>query len=172
MATFFKSVCQSHEHPSRFPRLREGTRKAPAQRQPLHRRGRLSWEFGQQTDFVFVELALDLGQGTTRVPDISIFTPRTVDFRHDEVKVSDPPQTVVEIFSPQQASQEVTAKLDEYFAFGVQSVWVVSPPLRHVTIFAADSREARFTEGIATDPFTGLTADLGKVFRSLPAADG
>ena len=32
------------------------------------------------------------------------------------------------------------------------------------TIFAADGTEARFTEGIATDPVTGLTADLEKVF--------
>ena len=130
---------------------------------------RLSCEFAQQTDFVFMELTLDLGQERIRVPDLSIFTTCTIDFRHDEVKVSDPPQTVVEIFSPQQPSQEVMAKLDEYFAFGIQSVWVVSPPLRHVTIFAADGREARFTEGIATDPVTGLTADLGKVFRSLSA---
>lgn len=76
---------------------------------------------------------------------------------------------MVEIFSPQQASQEVMAKLDEYFAFGIQSLWVVSPPLRHVTIFAADGREARFTDGIATDPVTGLTADLAKVFRPLSA---
>lgn len=130
---------------------------------------RLILEFSKHTEFIFSELSLELGYDKTRVPDISIFTPRTVDFRHDEVKVSDPPQTVVEIFSPQQASQEVMAKLDEYFAFGIQSVWVVSPPLRHVTIFAADGREARFTEGIATDPVTGLTADLGKVFRSLSA---
>jgi Uma2 family endonuclease len=130
---------------------------------------RLILEFSKHTEFIFSELTLELGYGKTRVPDLSIFPPRTVDFRHDEVKVSDPPQTVVEIFSPQQASQEVMAKLDEYFAFGVQSVWVVSPPLRHVTIFAADGQEARFTEGIATDPVTGLTADLGKVFRSLPA---
>jgi Uma2 family endonuclease len=128
---------------------------------------RLILEFSKHTEFIFSELSLELSFDKTRVPDLSIFPPRTVDFRHDEVKVSDPPQTVVEIFSPQQASQEVMAKLDEYFAFGIQSVWVVSPPLRHVTIFAADGREARFTEGIATDPVTGLTADLGKVFRSL-----
>lgn len=130
---------------------------------------RLILEFSKHTEFIFSELSLELGYDKTRVPDLSIFAPRTVDFRHDEVKVSDPPQTVVEIFSPQQASQEVMDKLDEYFAFGIQSVWVVSPPLRHVTIFAADGREARFTEGIATDPVTGLTADLNKVFRPLSA---
>ena len=130
---------------------------------------RLILEFSKHTEFIFSELTLELSYDKTRVPDLSIFAPCTVDFRHDEVKVSDPPQTVVEIFSPQQPSQEVMAKLDEYFAFGIQSVWVVSPPLRHVTIFAADGREARFTEGIATDPVTGLTADLGKVFRQLSA---
>ena len=130
---------------------------------------RLILEFSKQTEFIFSELSLELGYDKTRVPDLSIFASCSVDFRHDEVKVSDPPQTVVEIFSPQQPSQEVMAKLDEYFAFGIQSVWVVSPPLRHVTIFAADGREARFTDGIATDPVTGLTAHLGKVFRSLTA---
>ena len=60
----------------------------------------------------------------------------------------------------------------EYFAFGIKTVWVVSPPLRHVTIFTADGSEALFTEGIATegiatDPVTGLTADLTKIFRPI-----
>ena len=55
----------------------------------------------------------------------------------------------------------------KYFAFGIKTVWVVSPLLRHVTIFVADGSEARFTEGIATDPVTGLTADLTKIFRPI-----
>jgi hypothetical protein len=59
--------------------------------------------------------------------------------------------------------------VDEYFAFGVTSVWLVSPPLRHVTIFTADGGEARFTDGTAVDPATGLKADLVAVFRSIPA---
>jgi len=128
---------------------------------------RLSFEFLHQTEFVFSELSLEISFGKTRVPDLSIFKNRTVDFRHDEVSVTDPPETVVEIFSPRQASEDVMSKLDEYFAFGIRTVWVVSPPLRHVTIFAADGTEARFTEGIATDPVTGLTADLDKVFRPI-----
>ena len=128
---------------------------------------RLILEFSRTTELIFSELSLELSFGKTRVPDLSIFKNRIVDFRHDEVTVSDPPETVVEIFSPRQASEDVMSKLDEYFAFGIKTVWVVSPPLRHVTIFAADGTEARFTEGIATDPVTGLTADLTKIFRPL-----
>ncbi|RYD34513.1 MAG: Uma2 family endonuclease [Verrucomicrobiaceae bacterium] len=129
---------------------------------------RLGAEFLQQTQLVFSELSLQVGFDKIRVPDLCVFSHGTIDFRHDEVNVGDPPETVVEIFSPTQPSQDVMDKLDEYFAFGVKSVWVVSPPLRHVTIFAADGREARFTAGMALDPVTGLMADLDKVFRSLP----
>ena len=77
---------------------------------------------------------------------------------------ADPPLLVMEIFSPQQSMQEVLDKVDIYFAFGVKSCWVVSPPMHSIQIVTADGKETVLTGGTATDPVTGLTADLAAVF--------
>ena len=60
--------------------------------------------------------------------------------------------------------QEVLDKVDTYFAFGVKSCWVVSPPMHSIQILTADGKETVLTGGTATDPVTGLTADLAAVF--------
>jgi Uma2 family endonuclease len=84
--------------------------------------------------------------------------------RRDVSRRTDPPLLVVEIFSPQQGTQEVMDKVDVYFAFGVKCCWVVSPPMHSIQILTADGRETVLHSGIATDPVTGLTADLAAVF--------
>ena len=71
---------------------------------------------------------------------------------------------VVEIFSPQQPTQEVMDKIDTYFAFGVKSCWLVSPTMHSVQILTADGRDTVLSGGTAVDPVTGLTADLAAVF--------
>lgn len=77
-------------------------------------------------------MALRIGFDRTRFPDQSVFAALGIDFRQDEVCVSEPPETDVKIFSAMQASQEVMDKVNEYFAFGVKPVWIVSPPLQRV----------------------------------------
>jgi hypothetical protein len=79
-------------------------------------------------------------------------------------KLTGPPLTVVESFSPQQGAQAVMGKVDVYPANGVKSCWVVSPPLNTVTILTADGRRERLVSGIAKDPATGLFADLAALF--------
>ena len=74
------------------------------------------------------------------------------------------PLTVVEIFSPQQGSQDVMEKVDAYLANGVKSVWIVAPPLATITIRTADGHRESFVSDVARDPATGLTADLAAVF--------
>jgi hypothetical protein len=55
-------------------------------------------------------------------------------------------------------------RVDTYFAFGVKSCWVVSPPMHSIQILTADGKEIVLNSGTATDPVTGLTADLAAVF--------
>ncbi|HEY5752215.1 MAG TPA: hypothetical protein VIT21_03635 [Chthoniobacterales bacterium] len=54
--------------------------------------------------------------------------------------------------------------IDQYFEHGIKSVWIVSPPLHTIQILSADGGEQTLNAGIATDPATGLTADLAVVF--------
>ena len=112
---------------------------------------------------VLSELTLDIG-GKSFTPDLSIYPRTPLDLRRDVSHRSDPPLLVVEIFSPQQGTQEVMDKVDAYFAHGVKSCWIVSPPMHSIQILTSDDREIVLNSGVATDPVTGLTADLAAVF--------
>ena len=124
----------------------------------------LGAEFLRQRAFrVVSELTLDIG-GKSFTPDLSIYPRTPLDLRRDTSRRSDPPLLVVEIFSPQQGTQEVMDKVDAYFAHGVKSCWIVSPPMHSIQILTSDDREIVLNTGVATDPVTGLTADLAAVF--------
>jgi Uma2 family endonuclease len=121
-------------------------------------------EFLRNREFrVHSELTLDV-RGKPLTPDLSIYSRVPLDLRHDVSRDPNPPLLVVEIFSPQQPTQEVMDKVDAYFAFGVKSCWVVSPTMHSIQILTADGGETVLNSGIATDPVTGLTADLANVF--------
>lgn len=113
---------------------------------------------------VVSEVALLLnGQGYT--PDLCIYPDRKVDFRHDTVKMKEPPLVAVEIFSPSQGSLEIMDKVETYLQAGVKSVWVVAPPLTSITIYTADGKQKGFLEGTVTDPATGIQVQMEQVFR-------
>ena len=124
----------------------------------------LGGEFLKHREFrVISELSLRFGERDL-VPDLSIYRRESLDLRHDQLRRTDPPLVAVEIYSPTQGSLEIMEKVDAYLAAGVLSVWVVTPPIRNVTIFTPDGREHPFTVGTATDPAIGVTADLAVVF--------
>ena len=121
-------------------------------------------QFIQQRDFrVYSELSLEFG-GKPLTPDLSIYSREPLDFRHDEVQRTDPPLLVVEILSPTQGYQSVMDKVAAYFQNGVKSCWIVSPPIRAITILKPDGTEEVFHSGVAKDPAIGLTADVAAVF--------
>ena len=121
-------------------------------------------EFGHQQQFsTYSELTLFVA-GTHYTPDISVYPREPADYRHDEASRADLPLVAIEIFSPSQSHQEVVEKAEVYLRNGVKSCWIVSPPLRTVTVLLPDGREEVFHRGVARDPVTGLMADLEKVF--------
>jgi len=112
---------------------------------------------------VVSELSLEF-DGQIYVPDISLYVRQPINFRRDETRRVDPPLLAVEILSPSQGLQEIVDKVEVYFRHGVKSCWIVSPPLRSITILAPDGTESVCHAGMATDPATGLTADLATIF--------
>lgn len=103
-------------------------------------------------------------RGKPYYPDLCLFPKRPKDWLHDVVEMADPPLMAVEILSPTQGFNTVSAKLDIYFEHGVGTVWVVHPEIQTITIFSSLTEQQRFTDGIARDPKTGVTADLAEVF--------
>ena len=125
---------------------------------------RLGAEFLQHRQYdTYSELSLRLGFRPL-VPDLSVYPAGPMDLRHDETERTEPPLLVVEILSPSQGPHSVMEKIDHYLAHGVKSCWLVTPPLREVTVFTPDGGQQSHHSGVVTEPATGITADLAAVF--------
>ncbi len=110
------------------------------------------------------EMTLDIGLGHPVTPDISVHPRQEMELWNDEIRVTDPPVTAVEIVSPSQTSAEMIKKVHAYLAHGVKTCWLVDPSLRQIIIYNADGTRKIFEEGLVTDPVTGITADMAAVF--------
>lgn len=114
---------------------------------------------------VLSELSLEL-EGWKSVPDIAIYPYFDMDFRHDEVRSTQPPLGVIEILSATQGIMELSDKANQYFANGVRSCWVVIPPFKTVYVFSAADQYATFTaEDMLKDTVLGIELPLSEVFR-------
>lgn len=133
---------------------------------PIHSalQANLAAEFSKRRDFrVYSELDLRLAGHDSR-PDLSVYPREPLDFRADATHREDAPALVVEILSTKQNLAELFRRADHLLAAGVKSFWLVTPPLRTVTILLPDGHEERHFTGVVTDPATGVTADLDAVF--------
>ncbi|MBX7210716.1 MAG: Uma2 family endonuclease [Verrucomicrobiaceae bacterium] len=136
---------------------------------PSHNHGLVQMRLGvelskEKKREVFSELTLSI-LGTNYTPDLSVYPRRPVDFRHDTIRMTELPLMAVEIFSPSQGTQEVMNKVNVYLENGIKSCWVVTPPLKNITIYLPDGKQVSASEGIIADPATGISADLGEVFE-------
>ena len=108
------------------------------------------------------ELTLATEPSTT--PEISVCNFRQPDWLHDEIRAADPPIAVVEIMSPSQSVEDIVPKIEIYFQFGVQSVWLVQPPLKQIAVFTPDLEPQVFSEGEVVDPTLGVKIALSEIF--------
>lgn len=101
--------------------------------------------------------------GTT--PDVVIYPNFKLDYINEPAKRTDPPLTCIEIQSPSQSNEDMIAKTNIYFAFGVKSCWVVLPSLRAVMIFDRPGHYTFFYEDdTLRDTHTGFELPLAAVF--------
>ena len=108
------------------------------------------------------ELTLATEPSTT--PDISICHFRQPDWLHDEIRAAEPPITVAEIMSRSQSVEDIVPKIETYFRFGVQSVWLVQPPLKQVAVFTPTMEPQVFIEGEVVDPALDVKVALADIF--------
>ncbi|MDX2069203.1 MAG: Uma2 family endonuclease [Haliscomenobacter sp.] len=123
----------------------------------------LSIGYEEQYD-ILSQVSLQLKEKYT--PDISIFPLMEYDWSEDEIRLSTPPITTIEIISPKQALTDVTDKIyKDYFPSGVQSAWVVIPTLRSIHILLPDQSILTFTSGKLHDPVTNIEIEVGAIFK-------
>ncbi len=83
------------------------------------------------------------------------------------------PELIVEIMSPSNAWETVMEKISEYFEIGVQQVWVVTNPIRMVTVFTSPTDSKGLTlerQDTLSCPeiLPGFDLPLTAVFEGLP----
>jgi Uma2 family endonuclease len=111
----------------------------------------------------FSELTLEL-DGRELTPDLAVYPKTEVDLVHDEVRVTDSPLLAVEIASPTQNVQDLIEKIEFLLDAGVQSCWLVQPPLRTVTVFPGNMDSTTVSSGSVTDPVLDVDVSLNAIF--------
>lgn len=68
-------------------------------------------------------------------PDVLAYPLMPLGFGDEPAKRSDAPLLCVEIQSPSQSLEQMVDKTSIYFAFGVQSCWIVTPAVRGIFVY-------------------------------------
>jgi Uma2 family endonuclease len=124
----------------------------------------LLWSKYRNEFSIMPELSLALPGVQPMVPDISIYPKQQYNAFQDEIKVTQPPITVIEILSPRQSIDTFGEKFEAYFAAGVKSCWFVQPMVDTIFVITPDKNISLFHKGVLTDPATGITLDVNDVF--------
>ncbi|PSQ89167.1 MAG: Uma2 family endonuclease [Bacteroidetes bacterium QS_4_64_154] len=112
---------------------------------------------------VLSELTLRLGDRDL-TPDLSVYRDLEVDFTRDETRMTGPPLLAIEISSPTQGIQDLVDKAWYLMEHGVESCWIVQPPLRTITVFTPDMDSTTYSSGVVPDLTTEIEVDLADVF--------
>ncbi len=109
-----------------------------------------------------------LFNGEKKIPDLSIYKKHTLDFTHNETNVAEIPLCAIEILSGQQVLSELTAKLEQYLAAGVQSYWLVVPELRSIYVYhTPNDSDIYGRRDVLKDTVLGIELDLKEVFEGM-----
>ncbi|MCS6989955.1 MAG: Uma2 family endonuclease [Chloroherpetonaceae bacterium] len=84
---------------------------------------------------LLMEAACPISEGKYRVPDLAVFTKEQIErAKEGEQPV---PIFVIELVSESDRMSYYDEKLDEYFAAGVQCVWLILPMRKKVSVFTS-----------------------------------
>lgn len=78
------------------------------------------------------------------------------------------PELVVEVLSPDDRWEQTMQKMSEYFAVGVQSVWIVAPLLQEIHVYHSLTDTRLFTMGETLSDeavLPGFTASVEEIFE-------
>jgi Uma2 family endonuclease len=109
-----------------------------------------------------VTLELTTGKAT---PDVIISEPTEDDWLNDEIRVTTPPITAIEILSPKQGLDDIKDKIvNIYFKAGVKSAWIIIPTFQTVYVISPDMKVNTFTHGTIKDPAVGVEIEMEDIF--------
>ncbi|TAE15300.1 MAG: Uma2 family endonuclease [Bacteroidetes bacterium] len=117
---------------------------------------------------VYSELTLRLPQAPQDfVPDLCLYAVGTLpNTGEDDVQVTIPPLCAIEISSATQNFYEIIQKVNAYFAYQVQTVWLVLPEMQNISVYTAPNEyEIYKSNQTLQDHKLGIALDLKEVFK-------
>ena len=127
--------------------------------------GRLDANYGNKYD-ILSEPSLQLVNVKESVPDIALFPKLKINWKKDIIKITQPPILAIEILSPKQNINSIIDKFSEiYFPSGVQSLWLVIPPMQFIAVYTPNMKYTAFFDGKIKDKTLKINLDLGDIFK-------
>ena len=84
---------------------------------------------------------------SVRGADVAFISGARISIRPAKGFLEVAPELVVEIMSPDDRWRDVRQKLGEYFAIGVERVWIVEPDSRTVLVYRSETEMGKLGEG-------------------------
>jgi Uma2 family endonuclease len=94
-----------------------------------------------------------------RVPDVSV----VLQPARTEPIISSPPFICIEVLSEADTIEEMQQRIDDYVAFGVQNIWLLSPRLRRAFVHTGDGRR-EVKDGILRTLDPEISLPLAEIF--------
>lgn len=104
---------------------------------------------------------------TVRAPDVAIVQKRRLPRGRHPKYFEGAPDLAIGVLSPSDRMSEVNTKTNEWLAAGAQSVWIVDPPNRTITVHRPGGQIIQYaaTDAIADEPaLPGFTLKLDELF--------
>lgn len=122
---------------------------------------------------VFNELSLDVSHLDSSkyaikdevIPDVCIYSKRSLIMSSDILKMTEMPLLVVEILSPRQWVSSILEKFQAYFDLGIKSCWLVDPLTRTVHVYQSYSERTTYGDDTVSDSLLDIQMPLAEIFE-------
>ena len=111
-----------------------------------------------------VEIGAEVSKQDVFVPDVSLFSIQRL--TGDERIVRRAPELAIAVVSPYDKVKHLKRKVDSYLQGGSQTVWVIKPDTKSVTVYSKDSvRELKADQKIEDPLLPGFSIPVSAFFE-------
>ena len=119
---------------------------------------------------VYTETHFEFAEKLSRVPDIAFvsFARFPASGEDESSRWHIAPDLAVEVISPTDDYEDVQEKITEYFTFGVNQVWIISPESRTLSVYFSRTNVRILTETDELDSeeiLPGFKMNLSEIFQ-------
>jgi Uma2 family endonuclease len=123
------------------------------------------YALGRHFGEVYTEVGFKLGDRHWVQPDVSLVSPEQDQASDPEGYFEGAPRLAIGVISPANTAESVDRKIEKYFAFGGEEVWVFYPKTRRVWVYRRNEPAAvEHREFLTSIMFPAWKLNLSEVF--------